>query len=95
MRVVGQVTFDVLPDDVFLDIFDFYMHQARRCSSKGIEAWHTLVHVCRHWRNIVFVSPLRLNLQLLCTASTPVRETRCLASLDNLRMGPRFNIGLG
>jgi hypothetical protein len=50
------------------------MHQARRRSSEGIEAWHTLVHVCRHWRNIVFGSPLRLNLQLLCKASTPVKE---------------------
>jgi hypothetical protein len=68
------VTIEVLPDDVFLDIFELYMRQARRRSSEGIEAWHTLVHVCRHWRNIVFGSPLRLNLQLLCTSSTPVRE---------------------
>lgn len=36
--------------------------------------WHTLVHVCRRWRQIVFASPRRLDLQLLCTPSSPVRE---------------------
>ena len=69
-----QVTIDVLPDDVILEIFDFYMDQARPYPFEGIEAWHTLVHVCRHWRNVVFGSPLRLNLQLLCTTRTPVRD---------------------
>ena len=68
------MTIDVLPEEVFLEVFDFYMHQALCDSFEGIEAWHTLVHVCRQWRNIVFGSPLRLNLQLLCTAGTPVRE---------------------
>lgn len=32
------------------------------------------MHTCRNWRNIVFVSPRRLNLQLICTARKPVRE---------------------
>jgi hypothetical protein len=68
------VTIDVLPEDVILEIFDFYMHQARPYPFQGIEAWHTLVHVCRSWRNVVFGSPLRLNLQLLCTTKTPVRD---------------------
>ena len=36
--------------------------------------WHTLVHVCRRWRTLVFGSPHHLNLQLLCTARTPVRK---------------------
>ncbi|KAI0302760.1 hypothetical protein BC826DRAFT_966031 [Russula brevipes] len=35
--------------------------------------WHTLVHVCRRWRNIVFASPRRLNLRLLCRRGRPVR----------------------
>ena len=39
-----------------------------------IDAWHTLVHVCRKWRIIVFGSPRRLGLRLRCSASTPVRE---------------------
>jgi hypothetical protein len=33
-----------------------------------------LVQVCQKWRNVVFGSPHRLNLQLVCTDSTCVRE---------------------
>ena len=40
-----------------------------------IEAWQALVHVCRRWRSVVFGSPLRLNLALVCTANTPSRNT--------------------
>ena len=47
----------------------------RSCEPKTrIEAWQTLVHVCRRWRNIVFGSPRRLNLQLYCTPHTPVKD---------------------
>jgi hypothetical protein len=63
------MTIDMLPDVALLKIFDFYVDE------KWIEAWHTLVHVCRKWRNIVFGSPRRLDLRLYCTARTPVRET--------------------
>jgi hypothetical protein len=70
---VGQMTIDMLPDNVFLDIFDFYIQDARD-RPFDIEVWITLVHVCRHWRSVVFESPLRLNLQLLCTGKTSVRE---------------------
>ena len=31
--------------------------------------------MCRKWRNVVFGSPRRLGLELLCKARTPVRET--------------------
>jgi hypothetical protein len=67
------VTIDNLPDLVLLGIFDFYMGEDP--DDEGIEAWHTLVHVCRNWRNVVFGSPRRLNLQLYCTARTPVKQT--------------------
>jgi len=32
------------------------------------------VHVCQRWRNIVFASPRRLNLRLLCEDRKPVRK---------------------
>jgi len=32
------------------------------------------VHVCQRWRQIVFASPRRLDLQIYCTYGTPVRE---------------------
>jgi len=40
-----------------------------------IEAWQLLVHVCPRWRSLVFGSPRRLNLRLLCTPETPARDT--------------------
>jgi F-box-like len=68
---------DVLPDDVLLEIFDFHdmiMNQSYE-DKTGIEAWQSLVHVCRRWRSLVFRSPLRLNLRLFCTPNTPARDT--------------------
>jgi len=65
--VKGQVIpIDVLPDDVLLAVFDF--------CAVDIMAWQPLVHVCRHWRCVIFGSPRRLNLRLVCTAKTPARD---------------------
>jgi hypothetical protein len=67
---------DVLPNDVLLEIFDFYMNMNPSHRGKlGIEAWQSLVHVCRRWRGLVFESPRRLNLRLFCTPETPARTT--------------------
>jgi hypothetical protein len=67
---------DVLPDDVLLEIFDFYVNmRRRRCRGKTeIEAWQSLVHVCRRWRSLVLGSPRRLNLQLCCKPETPAKD---------------------
>ena len=67
---------DILPDDILLEIFDFYMNMYPSYGDKpGIEAWQSLVHVCRRWRNLVLGSPRRLNLQLYCTPKTPARDS--------------------
>ena len=71
----------MLPDDVLLEIFDFYGN-TRHLSR--IQWWHVLSHVCRRWRQIIFESPHRLNLQILCTHRTPVRK--------NLGIWPAFPI---
>ena len=72
----------MLSDNVLLEIFDFC--QKNHQSGRGFEAfpvpeavwdWHILVHVCPRWRQVVFASPLRLNLQILCTFRTPVRRS--------------------
>jgi hypothetical protein len=70
------IRIDVLPDDVLLEIFEFYMivYPSYRVKTK-IEAWQSLVHVCRRWRCLIFQSPRRLNLQLFCTPKTPVKDT--------------------
>jgi hypothetical protein len=82
-RTNRVTTIDTLPDNVLLDIFDL-----SRVSGPDFELdleldleldrnlvwnWHTLVHVCRRWRQVVFASPIRLDLHLLCTYGTPVR----------------------
>ena len=69
-RDAGEaVSINILPDDVLLAIFDFYMDQA------WAEAWQLLVHLCRRWRSVVFGSPCRLKLRLICTSETPARDT--------------------
>ena len=59
----------MLPDDVLLEIFDFYLRKIFR-----IEEWKTLAYVCRRWKSVVLQSPRRLNLRLLCTSKTPVKN---------------------
>ncbi len=66
------MSINVLPDDVLLEIFDFYVILLHGYYEQCVDAWHTLVHVCQRWRYVVFDSPHRLDLQLLCTDRTPV-----------------------
>ena len=67
---------DILPDEVLLEIFDFYVNMSLSYGGKrGIEAWQSLVHVCQRWRSLVLESQRRLNLQLYCTPETPARDT--------------------
>jgi hypothetical protein len=68
-------TIDDFPENVLLDIFDFYrMTHTLPESPCTTWAWHVLVHVCRKWRQVVFTSPRRLGLRLCCTSMTPVRN---------------------
>ncbi|KAH9031505.1 hypothetical protein EDB85DRAFT_1335553 [Lactarius pseudohatsudake] len=69
-------TIDTLTDDVLLDIIDIV-----RCYRTAYEVrfhpvweWQQLARVCRRWREVIFASPLRLDLQLLCTHGTPVKK---------------------
>ncbi len=68
---VDWVTIDILPDDVLLEVFDCYVQAEEK---EWVEAWHTLVHVCQKWRMLVFASPRRLNLQVICRRTTRVGE---------------------
>ena len=81
---------DVLPDDVLLEVFDFYVDTGPYRwyeDKKRIEKWQLLVHVCRRWRNLVFGSPSRLNLRLVCTLQTPAK--------DRLDVWPTFPLIIG
>lgn len=84
---VHAITINMLPDDVFLEIFDSF----RKChnpdsSFTPVWMWYRLVQVCQRWRQLIFASPRYLDLQLLCTNGTPVRE--------NLNCWPPFPIAV-
>jgi hypothetical protein len=59
----------MLPDDALLEIFVSFLD-----NTANVDLWHTLMYVCRRWRNVVLASPRYLDLQLRCTEKTPVRE---------------------
>jgi hypothetical protein len=63
-----QVTIEVVPDDVILDIFRHYL-------GTTTQSWPKLACVCQRWRQIVFSSPITLNLRIYCTYGTPVLKT--------------------
>ena len=67
----------MLPDDVLLVIFDFCVVRDSGTGSITLPgmAWVLLAHVCRRWRSVVFESPCRLNMQLVCIEKTPARDT--------------------
>jgi hypothetical protein len=70
------IRIDVLPDDVLLGVFDFFIITNLSHGGKtGMEAWQSLVHVCRRWRNLILGSPRHLNLRLFCTSKTPTKDT--------------------
>jgi hypothetical protein len=76
---IGQlITFDMLPDDVLLEISHFDLEKdvdEYVEPSELLRWWVTLAHVCRRWRSVVFGSPRRLNLQPLCTSTTPAKDS--------------------
>ena len=79
----------MLVDDVLLEIFDFYRKIGDirlDFKPKPIWNWLKLVHVCRRWRQIIFDSPRRFTLRILCTYGTPVRK--------NLGIRPAFPIDI-
>ncbi|KAI0295429.1 hypothetical protein B0F90DRAFT_1750905, partial [Multifurca ochricompacta] len=64
---------DTLSDDSLLEIFDF-CRQILIMPWQPYWDWHTMVHVCRRWRQLIFASPRRLELQLVCKSRTPVKR---------------------
>jgi hypothetical protein len=71
-----STTISMLPDNVLLEIFHFYRKNYYNPPYyvPPVWKWHSLVHICQRWRQIVFASPLRLDLRIVCTGSTPVRK---------------------
>ncbi|KAI9456588.1 hypothetical protein F5148DRAFT_1369711 [Russula earlei] len=59
---------NTLPEDVLVEIFDFYA----TVWAIGTTEWIVLVHVCQRWRDIVFASSCRLKLRLVYTGKRPM-----------------------
>ena len=57
-------------------IFYHYVNHDDISEEKEREkVWLSLVQVCRRWRSIILGSPRHLKLRLVCTESTPTRDT--------------------
>jgi hypothetical protein len=72
---LDQVMNDKVPDNVLLEIFDFYRADTMIFIHNCTEftwRWEILIQVCRRWRCVIFGSPCRLDLQVVCTDTTPV-----------------------
>ncbi|KAH8983196.1 hypothetical protein EDB92DRAFT_1607170 [Lactarius akahatsu] len=66
-----RVTIGALSSDILLIIFRHYL-------SDSPPFWVRLAHVCRRWRQVIFLSPLGLRLRLYCTHRTPaLRNLDC------------------
>ena len=48
-----RTAIEVLPEDILLEIFDFYRLDAMEQSKGRPWKWHRLAHVCRKWRDVV------------------------------------------
>jgi len=85
-RGVGQVPFGLLSEPRNCNTSDKW-HECSDCEDYTIAAkweWDLLAHVCQSWRQIVLVSPRRLNLRIFCAQGTPVRK--------NIGIWPAFPI---
>ena len=61
----------MLPDNVLLETFHFYKDDYDNHVQFLTWRWKTLGQVCRRWRYVVFGSPRRLDLRIVCTSTTP------------------------
>jgi hypothetical protein len=67
---------DVLPDDLLLEIFDFYGKESTcRYAVKSTWDWTTLAHVCQRWQAIILASPRCLHLQVIRGLRMPVKTS--------------------
>ena len=69
---------DMLPDNVLLEIFDLYREDTTFAIHSDLIytwRWEALIQVCRRWRCVIFGSPRRLDLRVVCTHKTPTRTS--------------------
>ncbi|KAH9968511.1 hypothetical protein BGW80DRAFT_1337900 [Lactifluus volemus] len=91
-RVSRHTAIDSLPDEMLMEIFRCDRLVSLTYSLGRSWEWYRLVHVCRRWRYIIFNSPRSLDLQLLCTYGTQVRNNLyCWPALPIVMRYARFS----
>ena len=67
------MTVNNLPDEVILEIFDYYRRSITSYDHQWKEnyAWFNLAHVCRKWRAVTFASATRLDLGITVGPTKP------------------------
>ena len=82
----------MLPEDTLLEIFDIYRLDTMVWSRDGHRwDWLRLAHVCRRWRDVISISPHRLDLWILCKSGAPIE--RILGSWLSVPLIVRFKAG--
>ena len=61
-------------DDLLVEIFDFCRPDNISPNTYPRNWWYTLSHVCQRWRRVLFATPVRLGISLVCNSRTPVKE---------------------
>jgi len=83
----------MLPEDTLLEIFDIYRLDTMVWSRDGHRwDWLRLAHVCRRWRDVISISPHRLDLWILCKSGVPIE--RVLSSWSSVPLIVRFKASL-
>ena len=61
-------------DDLLVEIFDFCRPDNISPSTYPRNWWYALAHVCQRWRRVLFSTPTRLGITLVCNSRTPVAD---------------------
>jgi hypothetical protein len=69
-----HITIEMVPDDILLEMFDFYRLNAVQVARGRPWKWQCLVHVCRRWRYIVSNSPRCLDLRIIFKSTAPMKS---------------------
>ena len=83
------VTVNILPDNVFREIFAFCLSEKLYNYRFHTEEWQRLVQVCQRWQQIIYGSPQYLDLHLYCSNSAVPFNFR-----KNLSRWPEFPLCL-
>ncbi|KAF8490161.1 hypothetical protein F5888DRAFT_1910052 [Russula emetica] len=59
-------------DDLLVEIFDFCRPDNISPNTYPRNWWYTFAHVCQRWRRVLFATPTRLGITLVCNSRTPV-----------------------